>query len=213
MELLKLTSLNIERCVIRAAEVLRTGGVILYPTDTLYGLGADAFSDEAVRKVQKIKSRDLSKPIHCVVADLSMAQKYAALSADARLLAREFLPGPLTLVLKKRKGINRGIARKMKTIGIRIPDNVFCVMLARTFGRPYTTTSANISGEVSARRVPEIISQLGMNAAGIDLVIDAGKLPLRKPSTVVDVSGSTPVIMREGAIATGEIWQVLSEEI
>lgn len=130
----------------RAAQILASGGVILYPTDTLYGLGADALSDEAVAKIKRIKGRNEQKPIHAVVADMAMAERYAGVNNVARSLAQKFLPGPLTLILKKKEGIETGIARDMSTFGIRIPDNVFCLDLAREFGKPFTTTSANASG-------------------------------------------------------------------
>lgn len=208
METIRLTEANIQETASRAAAVLRAGGVILYPTDTLYGLGADAFSDEAVAKVYAIKGRDEKKPIHCVVADLGMAERFAEVDDAARKLAEKFLPGPLTLVVKKRASVHSGIARGMETIGIRIPKNDLCLALANEFG-PYTTTSANVAGATNERSVAGILRQLGTNAAMIDLVIDAGELPERKPSTVVDVSGNAPILLREGAISTAEVTAAL----
>lgn len=192
--------------VARAAAVLRAGGIVLYPTDTLYGLGTDAFSDDAIAKIYTIKGRDERKPIHCIVADLSMAGKYGEFNQTSQRLAKEFFPGPLTLVVEKKEGMESGIARDIETIGIRIPDNKFCIALARAFGKPYTTTSANVSGEVSERSVEKILAQLGASAEQIDLIIDAGTLPLSAPSTVVGVSGTDVVILREGAIPAEEIF-------
>lgn len=189
----------------RAAEVLRAGGVILYPTDTLYGLGADALSDEAVAKVRQIKGRDAQKPIHAIVADVEMAAKYGEISETAFALACAHMPGPLTLILKKREGFDTGIAKDMDTFGIRIPDNRFCLDLAKEFGRPFTTTSANAAGEPSKRSVQEIIEQLGEKATLIDLAIDAGELPQKLPSTVVDVSEGTAKVLREGAIPSSSL--------
>lgn len=188
-------------CVMRASGILRHGGVVLYPTDTLYGLGADAFSDEAVEKVYAIKGRDRQKPIHCVVADLAMAGEYAEINDVARKLAEAFWPGPLTLVLKKKPGLDTGIARGLDTFGVRIPQSDFCLDLARTFGKPYTTTSANVAGESTGLSVESITDQLGGSATHINLVIDAGTLPLRSPSTVVNVVSGIPVVLREGAIS------------
>ncbi|MDR3571885.1 MAG: L-threonylcarbamoyladenylate synthase [Candidatus Pacebacteria bacterium] len=204
MEILHLNSTNIQEVAAKAATVLESGGVILYPTDTLYGLGADAFSDEAVAKLYAIKGRDENKPIHCVVLDIEMAQTYTQLNDHARKLADRFLPGPLTLVLKKQSNIESGIARRIETIGIRIPKNSFCLELAKEFG-PYTTTSANIAGAENQRSVDSIIAQLGERASMIDLVIDAGELPPRQPSTVVDVSSGEIKILRAGAILPEEI--------
>jgi L-threonylcarbamoyladenylate synthase len=189
----------------RAAQVLATGGIILYPTDTLYGLGADAFSDSAVDKIYAVKGREIGKPIHCIVADVASLQGYGEMNDAARSLAQRFLPGPLTLILKKYPGIDGGIAREMETIGIRIPADAFCTALALAFARPYTTTSANISGMKPELSVDRILAQLGERASLIDLIIDAGTLPERLPSTVVDVSSGEPAILREGAIPSAEI--------
>ncbi len=186
---------------IKAASSLRKGGVILYPTDTLYGLGADAFSDEAVDKVYEIKGRDKRKPMHAVFADIAMIGEYAEINDVARKLIEKFLPGPLTLVLKKKSGIKGGIARGMETVGVRIPDNSFCIETARSFGKPFTTTSANVANHSAGRSVEEILQQLAGRAQDIDLVIDAGLLPQRSPSTVVDVSQGKLNVLRVGPMS------------
>jgi len=190
---------------IKAAGTLRQGGVILYPTDTLYGLGADAFSDEAVDKIYAIKGRDAKKPVHAVFADMQMVGEYAEVTDVARKLAEKFLPGPLTLVLKKKERVDGGIARGIGTIGVRIPDNSFCIETVRSLGKPFTATSANVSGEVTGLSVEEILSQLGSKKNVVDLVIDAGTLPLRPASTVVSLISGTPVVLRAGAISESEI--------
>lgn len=193
------------QAIARAEAVLASGGVILYPTDTLYGLGVDALSDEAVAKLYVIKGREAGKPIHCIVADMEMAQRYAEVTPLAVSLAWRFLPGALTLILKKKPGTGSGIARGIDTIGIRIPLNDFCRALARRFGKPYTTTSANVSGAAPGRSVDDILEQLGERGRLIDLVIDAGELPLRLPSTVVDASSGQLLMLREGAIPVRDI--------
>src|SRR3989344_5400572 len=218
MELLSLEN-GIEACAIRAKKILEEGGVVLYPTDTLYGLGADAFFDKAVDTIYEIKGRDETKPIHCIVADLAMAEKYAVVTADAKLLFQRLLPGGLTVILKKsargqsafggQRSSNCGIGRGMDTIGIRIPKNDFCVDLAQAFGKPYTATSANLAGEQHLRSVDAILEQLGNLARKIDLVVDAGELPPSAPSTVVDLSGEEPVILREGAVSVADIWNTI----
>ncbi|MDO8561398.1 MAG: L-threonylcarbamoyladenylate synthase [bacterium] len=210
-----------------AVEILRAGGVILFPTDTQYGLGADALSDDAVEKIYAIKGRDERKPIHCIVSDVAMMEKYAEVPDMARMLAGEFLPGGLTLILKKREGIETGIAHGISTIGIRIPNNQFCMKLAKEFGRPFTATSANVSGQKTEHTVEAILEQFGPNNSysnvlknirirkeemPIDLVVDAGELPDSQPSTVVDLSGKEPVILREGAIPAADIWNLLGTE-
>lgn len=211
MEVVRLADVGVSEAARRAADVLRAGGVILYPTDTLYGLGTDALSDEAVAKVREIKGREEGKPVHCIVADIAMAERYGEFNEAAHLLAKEFFPGPLTIVVEKKERIESGITRGIETIGIRIPKHDFCIALAREFGKPYTTTSANVSGEVSERSVEKILAQLGSSAERIDLIIDAGTLPKSAPSTVVGVSGADAVILREGAIPPGEIFEALGQ--
>ncbi|MDP3645785.1 MAG: L-threonylcarbamoyladenylate synthase [bacterium] len=227
MEVIRLTEKNSTDCVVKAVEVLQRGGVVLYPTDTLYGLGADAFSNVAVDTIYAIKGREEGKPIHCIVADMVMAERYAEVDSRARALAKRFLPGPLTLVLSAKGGSasssggrssfggggkkkhNTGIAREMNTIGIRVPKSDFCLEMVRMFRKPITTTSANVSGKTSERTVEKILSQLGQAAQSIDLVIDAGELPESTPSTVVDLSDEEPVILREGAITSVEIFDTI----
>jgi L-threonylcarbamoyladenylate synthase len=209
MEVLHLNAENIEQCAAQAAAVLRAGGVILYPTDTLYGLGADAFSDEAVAKVYEIKKRDEHKPMHCVVADMTMAETYAELDGRARVLAEQFLPGALTIVVRKKPDVVTGIGKGIETLGIRIPENAFCLSLAHAFGKPYTTTSANLSNAPQGRRLDHILAQLGTHAHLIDLVVDAGELPMRLPSTIVDISAAKPNILREGMISARQIGEAL----
>lgn len=194
---------------IKAAGVLRSGGVILYPTDTLYGLGASAFSDEAVDRVYEIKGRDANKAMHAVFADMQMVEEYAEVNDLARKLAEKFLPGALTLVLKKKAGTG-GIARNMQTIGVRIPDNSFCLEVARSLGKPFTATSANVAGGSTGLKVDEILKQLGRSAHMIDLVVDAGELPLRAASTVVDVSAGVLNVLRVGAVQKSELEDALS---
>lgn len=202
MEVMSLSE-GVGKCVVRAAGVLRQGGVVVYPTDTLYGIGVDAFSNEAVDRLYTIKSREPGKPTHCIVADLAMMEEYAEVPEAARKLAEKFLPGALTLILKKKPTIGSGIARGMDTIGVRIPNHDFCLELARTLGTPITTPSANKSGVVATTVPAEIIAQLGEE--NIDLFIDDGVLSASMPSTIVNlVSGHTSVV-REGAISSASI--------
>lgn len=211
MEILPLKQ-DISLSVGKAVKVLRAGGVVLYPTDTLYGLGADALSDKAVDKVKRIKGREKKKPIHCIVSDLGMAEQYAEVDDLARMLAKEFWPGALTLICKKQKGVEEGIARDIETIGIRIPAHPFCLALVRELGRPITTTSANKAGEAPEVSVQKILVQLGDAATSIDLAIDEGEKLLRAPSTVVDMTGAEPIILREGAIPAADIWNAVRTE-
>lgn len=204
MEILKLEG-GLQQAVSRARDELDADGVILYPTDTVYGLGADAFSDEAVEKIYAIKGRDPQNPISCVVADLETAAEFVEVNDVARKLAEKFLPGPLTMILKKKKEITGGIARGIDTIAIRIPRNEFCLTLARAYGRPFTTTSANLSGLPTGSTVDEILEQLGETSQLIDLSIDGGRLEDRKPSTIIDLATGLPSVLRTGVISEEEI--------
>ena len=199
------------RALEEATHVIEAGGLVIYPTDTLYGLGGDALSDEAVAKIYAIKGRSDDKPIHAIVSDMDMAERFAYVDHAAHLLAEKFLPGPITLVLRKKEGVVSGIARGIDTFGIRIPDNYFCKQLVEAFGGPITTTSANRAGMYAMPTVEEILEQFGDGAHMIGCVIDAGVMPKRMPSTVVDCSGKRPVILREGAIPANEIWEALGE--
>ncbi len=194
-------SANDPEAVEKAAEVLRSGGVILYPTDTLYGLGADALSNEALAKVREIKGRDEKKPIHAIVASLEMAAQYGEVNEMALALASAYMPGPITLILRKKQGTTIAMCEGRDEFGFRIPNNAFCLNLASEFGRPYTTTSANLAGAKPLRSPEKILAQLGDRTHLIDLVVDAGELPERLPSTVVDVSGGEINVLRSGAIS------------
>ena len=208
MKIMKLTKETLGECVAAAAEVLKNGGVILYPTDTLYGLGADALSDAAVAKIYAIKGRPDGKPIHAIVSDMAMAKKYAIVTEIGEKIARNFFPGPLTLILKKKSELHTGVAKDIATFAIRIPNQEFCLALARECGIPFTATSANKSGMPPERTLAKILAQLGPAIRLIDIAFEAGELPPSLPSTVVDVSNKEIHILREGAISPDKILSV-----
>ena len=193
----------------KAANVLRAGGVVLLPTDTLYALGADALSNAAVDAIYIIKGRDEKKPMHALVADMAMAQRYAEVPENARILSEKLPRGKLTLVCKKKQGTQTGIARGIDTFGFRIPDHDLCNALLRAFGGPITATSANRGGQKPANAINTILAQLGRSSDLIDLVIDAGELPERVPSTVVDLSSGKAIVLREGAVPAADIAEIL----
>ncbi len=196
----------------KAASVLRAGGIVLYPTDTLYGLGADALSDEALAGIIALKGRDAAKPIHAIVSDLAMAEQYGDIHTLVRMLARELPKGKATFIVRKRAGLETGILRGKSTFGFRIPDSALCAALLRSFGGPITATSANASGEAPPSSVDGILAQLGERAASIACVIDAGELPPSSPSTVIDLSAAEPVILREGAVPDADVWNAIRAE-
>jgi L-threonylcarbamoyladenylate synthase len=192
-----------------AVSVLKNGGVITYPTDTVYGLGADATNAEAVLRIREIKSRVDDKPILAMVADLAMLEEYAELTPLARAITEEFLPGPLSLVLTVWDDRLLPIAGKDLAVGFRMPNTELCRALPRALGRPITSTSLNKAGQPQPRILPLMLEQLGDQQKHIDLVIDKGELPLSPPSTVLDVRGEKAVVLREGAVSADALRRFL----
>jgi L-threonylcarbamoyladenylate synthase len=176
-----------------AVKVLKRGGVIIYPTDTLYGLGADATSIKAKKNIYKIKGRNFHKPLSICVADLKHAKNFVEFNNFSSRLAKKFLPGPLTLVLPQKKEI-KYISQKGK-IAVRIPDNSFTLKLLKKFGKPITATSANLSREKDPAKLSDINNKMKSQC---DLIIDSGNCKFKKPSTVFDVESKK--ILREGAV-------------
>ena len=180
-----------EDIVSEAINVLANGGVILYPTDTVYGLGANIFDNRAVRRIFEIKQRSLLKPLSILVSDLKAIDLVAKVSLNQKELIRNYLPGPYTFILKKRKIIPRVITSGSSYVGVRVPDNQLACRLSSLF--PITTTSANISDDEVLSNPCEILEQLDCD---IDLVIDVGDLNSNKPSSIIDLSGIKPKIIR-----------------
>ena len=177
---------------------LRDGGVIAYPTETFYGLGAMATSGRGIDKVFRLKRRDRGKPLSIVVSDMSMAQEISAsVPSIARQLAEKFWPGPLTLVLKAHSGFPPAMLGPGRSVAVRVPGPAWLRALVRHLGVPLTATSANLSGrgEISD---PEKIIRLFRGK--VELVVDGGPTPGGLPSTIVDLTGNEPRLLRAGAI-------------
>jgi L-threonylcarbamoyladenylate synthase len=191
-----------------AVAVLRNGGVIVYPTDTVYGLGADAMNEEAAARVCSVKGRELNKSMLSLVSDMEMLQEYAHVTELARRLATRFLPGPLSVMLKD-KGMLAPQLLGPLGAGFRIPDHALCLAMARKLGTPVVTTSANKSGMPQPCTLDEILASFGEKLSLIDLVLDAGELPLSSPSTLVDARGESVVLLREGAISKDTLTEYL----
>jgi len=185
---------------------LRAGGVIAFPTDTAYGLGADPFNDDAVRTIFKIKGREETKPILVLVNSVEMANNIAVLSERALALARRFWPGPLTMILPARPLVPSSVTAGTSTIGVRWADTAFTQRLLGGFGRPITATSANRSGLPSAVTIAELREQLGES---VELLIDGGELPTRGGSTLLDLTETPARLLREGPIVEAELNDVL----
>jgi len=186
--------------------VLKRGGIVAYPTDTTYGLGASMSIRPAVERVYQVKERPQNMALPLLLADASQLTEVAEpVPPIAFDLIHTFLPGALTIVLHKSKSVPDIITAGGKTIAIRIPDHPTPIALIRGVGSPIIGTSANLSGRPSPLTAPEVHSQFGDK---IDLVIDGGRCSAGRQSTIVDLTGDTPVVLREGAISIEELKQV-----
>lgn len=195
--------------IAEAASVIRVGGLIIYPTETVYGLGADARSDEAVAKVFLAKARPLENPVPIAVNSIEMARRVAELDRSAETLFKKFLPGPLTIVAKaKPKNISKLFTGGTGKVGIRVPDHPVALKLIEFVGEPITATSANLSGKPAPLTASEALEQLGKK---VDLALDAGKCKLGMPSTVVDLTTERLKILREGPITRVKIINALED--
>lgn len=189
------------RAIPHALEILGAGGLVAFPTDTVYGLGCLAFVQAAIESVYIAKNRPLEKAIPILIADVNDLERVARdISEFARRLASRFWPGPLTLVLPKRANLPAAVSATA-TVGVRVPDNAVARTLLHAAG-PMAVTSANLSGRASPCTVSEVIAQLN---GRIPLVLDGGETRGGVPSTVVDVSGVEPVILRDGPITLEQI--------
>jgi L-threonylcarbamoyladenylate synthase len=177
----------------QAIDILNEGGIIIYPTDTVYGLGANVFNEKAIKKIYSIKKRDYSKPISVSFPDIQSLSYFTELSISNRKIINEKLPGPFTFILNQKPNVPNRIAIGIDKIGVRIPDNQIAIELTKKF--PITATSANISTKKTLSSPKEIAKQLNYS---VDLAIDVGALNSNKSSTVVDLTKEDPIILREG---------------
>ena len=195
----------------QAVQCLRDGGIVLYPTETFYGLGVHYANDSALRRLFHIKERDAAKPVLLLIPDNTWIHRLAAAVPEAALtLAGHFWPGPLTLVLKASPQLPAFISGDNKTVGMRISSNPVAHRLLTLFEDCITSTSANRAGERSPSSIQHIPQQL-LNA--IDMVIDAGETPGGSPSTVLDISVLPFNIVREGAVPESAIRDCLTHPV
>jgi L-threonylcarbamoyladenylate synthase len=179
-----------------AVNVLNYGGTIIYPTDTLYGLGANALDEIAVRKVFKIKKRSFSKPLPMIARDYFWVKELANIKKRHEETIKKVWPGKVTVVLSKKDSIPGVLTAEFNSVGIRIPDYVFTDKLLAKFGYPLTSTSANISGQQPTNDINKIIEIFSKSIEKPDLIIDAGILPKSEPSMIVDLTGDKLKVIR-----------------
>lgn len=201
METIKLTKKNQEKVIKEALVCLRKGGVVLYPTDTCYGLAADIFNEIAFRKLYQLKGMSYTKPVSIMVSSTTEAKTYGQFFELASSVAENFWPGPLTIVVNKKSSLPPFLNIGVDTIGIRVVDYPLVRDIVLAYKLPLTTTSANISGQKECYSVTDFKKQFKNQTLLPDLVIDAGKLSKNKPSTVVEISGNAIRFIREGTLA------------
>jgi len=182
------------RLIRKVVEVLEMGGVIGYPTDTIYGVGCDLFNPEAIRKVHRLKKLDGKKPLSFICSDLKDISRYAYVSNYAYKTMKRLLPGPYTFILEATKLVPKIAMTKQKTVGIRIPDNKICLSIVRELGHPIISTSVYKPDEGLYNDPTEIEERFGKQ---LDLVIDGGII-VAEHSSIVDLTGEFPKVIREG---------------
>ncbi len=199
-----------EERIRQAVDILKRGGIVAFPTDTVYGLGASALDEEAVARVYEAKGRPRHLALPLLLADISQIAAVARPVPEiAWRLAERFLPGGLTLVLHKASSVSTVVSGGGEKIAVRVPNHPVPIALIEGLGVPITGTSANLTGSPSPATAEEVRQQMGDR---VDLVIDGGRCPGGMDSTVLDLTGETPRILREGAISRGEIERVCQLE-
>lgn len=190
----------------KAAEILRSGGVVAFPTETVYGLGADAFNERAVAQIFEIKNRPYFDPLIVHVSQFSDVEGIASIPDTARILSSAFWPGPLTLVLKKKKGIPDLVVSGLNTVAVRMPAHPVALELIRTAKTPIAAPSANPFGYLSPTTAQHVEGQLGDR---IEMILDGGPCRTGVESTIVDLSGDRPTLLRPGGIPPEEIEKLI----
>ena len=183
-----------KKIIILAADTIRSGGLVVFPTETVYGIAANLLDDKAITKLYDVKQRPKNKPFTVHISDVRMIEKLGCkVTTSARALIKKFWPGPLTIILKSEDG---------KTIGFRMPANKIALSLIKHAGVPIVAPSANLSGERAPASVEEAMKGLD---GKVDMVIDGGKTDIGLESTIIDMTVTPPKILREGAIKAEDL--------
>jgi L-threonylcarbamoyladenylate synthase len=186
-------------------DVLKNGGLIIYPTETCYGIGTDATNNRSIEKIYEIKGRDPSKPIPILVSSLNMIKKYGEITKKTEFLVNKFMPGPLSIIIKKKRLISDV---NKNSVSFRISSHPVASLLVKLLKNPITTTSANLSGESSIYEISKIIENFKDK---VDIILDCGDLSRVEPSTCIDMSSDDVKIIREGPIPSGLILKELKK--
>ncbi|MEW6606543.1 MAG: L-threonylcarbamoyladenylate synthase [bacterium] len=210
-EILKIDPIYPEKeKITRAANFIKKGKLVAFPTETVYGLGVDGLNKEGIRLIFEVKKRPISKPISLLISDFNELSRLAKdIPDDTWKLIDKFWPGPLTIILSASDLVPEMIMGEKRTVGIRMPDNKIALALIESSKTPIACPSANISGHKEPTTCEEVMAGLKDK---IDLIIDGGKTKLGIASTVLDLTGKSPVILREGAIGSKELFRVLNSK-
>lgn len=183
-----------QRLLDRVVECLEKGGVIVYPTDTTYGMGCDIYNKKGIERIYQIKQRDKRKPFSFICPDLASIAAYANVSNNAFKIMKRHLPGPYTFVLEASRGVPDLLVTKQRTVGVRMPDNNIALEIVRQLGHPLVTTSANVAQQQTYEDPSLIEDELGSQ---LDMVVDGGKLD-GDPSTVISLINEEIEVLRHG---------------
>ncbi|MGB9659615.1 MAG: L-threonylcarbamoyladenylate synthase [Nitrososphaerales archaeon] len=193
-----------EEGLIKASEMVKKGKIVVYPTDTVYGLGCDPYNSTAIERLFELKSREC-KPLPVLCSSIDIVKELVKLDERGLKLASKFWPGPLTIVAKKNKTLPKILTCGSDKLGVRIPNHEGAKKLIELCGGSLVGTSANKSGLNSPRTPDEVLKLLGR---GFDIMIDGGPTPLGKESTVIDVTGKRLKVIREGAIKASDLLKI-----
>ncbi len=199
MARVRLTNSNWDEVIEKAVKTLNEGGLVVYPTETCYGIAADATNDKALAKLLAYKTFRGSKPISIAVSSKEMASRYVDINDMAENIYKNYLPGPITVVSVNKGNLRPPVVSKQGSTGIRIPDYKFTLKLIEKFGRPITATSANVSYKPNPYSIDQLLKDLPKKSSAlIGMYIDDGELPRNVPSTILDTTMNTLTVLRQG---------------
>ena len=202
-KILKATTENL----ILAAEMIKSGEIVAFPTETVYGLGADGLNIAACKKIFAAKGRPSDKPLSLHVASLEMASTIAKIDSRAEKLFEAFCPGALTIILPKNKIVPDFVTGGLSSVGIRFPANDVALSLIKLSGCPIAAPSANLSGKIPPKTAQEVFDNL---SGRVEVILDGGRCKFGISSTIIDLTASEPKILRHGAISAEKILEVIS---
>jgi L-threonylcarbamoyladenylate synthase len=195
--------------ILKAAGVIREGGLVAFPTETVYGLGASALNKKAVKKIFKAKKRPAGNPLIVHIADVNDLSTLAKnIPKEARILAKNFWPGPLTIILNKKKIVPKEITAGGNTVAIRVPNHTIALELIKRAGVPIAAPSANLSGKPSPTSAKHVFEDLGQS---VDLILNGGRTKIGIESTVVDLTVKPPLVLRPGGLTMEKLRKILKD--